>query len=59
MTTTVTINASCNAETQVSILVEDDGGAKNQIIKDGESATITIYDDIKVTVRETPIPEET
>ena len=52
MTTTVTVEAHCNDKTEVSIIEESEHSGQGCVIQDGESKTIHVYDDMKVTVKE-------
>lgn len=53
MTTTVTIHAHCNADTEVVIkTVGDLRREKDVVIQDGESHSCYVYDDRTVTVCE-------
>ncbi|QDT41087.1 hypothetical protein Pan241w_11460 [Gimesia alba] len=55
MTTTVTVEAHCDASTtEVQIAVSNGGSGETHIVQDGHSHQLCIHDDREVTVREVP-----
>jgi len=55
MTTNVTVEAHCDDETEVVIDVTNETVGEQSILKDGESKTVYVYDDLVVAVSERPI----
>ncbi len=55
MTTTVTINAHCSDDKEVSVIMvnkQDNEPYKEQVVPDCESLEILVYDDIQVNITE-------
>lgn len=58
MTTTVTIDAHCNSDTEVTIHLRDvtnEENDKSSYLQDGQSQSFAVYDNLKLEVKETPI----
>ncbi len=54
MTTTVTVQASCNEKTVVLISERSDNGVEKHYLEDGEKQNFTVYDEKEITVMEVP-----
>lgn len=52
MTTTITVQAHCDADTEVAISVADKHGEAPHVLQDGEETTVYVYDERSVTVQE-------
>lgn len=54
VTTTVKIEAHCDANTEVFVTVDDGVSGETFVLHDGESAVRYVYDNRKITVMEQP-----
>ena len=54
MTTTVTVEAHCDDKTEVQVKTESANTGQTETLQDGDKHVVHVYDDVKVTVQETP-----